>query len=173
MANDQELDFLWKLFYLHLTGAPDALLCEHINSMYETLLELDGVFESTIDSFALNRDGRLLDSAIVEALNRRSFSAKRHVLLVARMVGTGRISLIAGADLLEMRRSDQETLPEAVEHVLDVAWLINEDRRDGVMEADKDHLLWDALASVATDFRLDVDEGSSEERGQIRHPGTS
>lgn len=60
-----------------------------------------------------------------------------------------------------MRRSDQEELPEAVEHVLDVAWLINEDRRDGVMEADGDHLLKDALASVAADFQACVGEVKS------------
>ena len=173
MVNDREAEFLWKLFRLHLAGVPDALLEEHINTIYEVSLELDRTFEAGVDSFALSHDHNLLDMSIIEALKRRFFTIERHVQLVAVMLGRGKISLEESADFLEVSRSDLEQLPISVGHVLDVAWLINEDRRDGVMGADADHLLKDALAIVATDFLNHVRGQMEPGWDQIRHSHTS
>lgn len=152
MAEDRKLEFMWKLFCLHLAGVPNTILDEHVNAMYAESLDLDGAFESAVDRFALSHDRNLLDMAIVDAVKQRCFSTRRHVQLAAVLVGRELISLDAVATLLVARGSDLEQMPKAVEHALDVAWLVNEDQRDGVMGVDADNLLKDALASVAIDF---------------------
>lgn len=159
---DGNREFLWKLFCLHVAGAPAALVVQHVNAWPDIVDEQLEVFRSKITGFISARDRELLDGAVIAALERRFFNTLRHVQLVAIMVAAGRISLTASADLLNLRRSDEEALPVAVADAIDIAWLINQDRRDGVMEADEDTLLMDALANVAAGFRKQL---SLEQRG--------
>jgi hypothetical protein len=153
MAPEQTLEFLWKLFCLHLAEVSNEVLDKHISTLYAAVLDLDGTFETFIDGYASNHDRKFLDMAVIEAVRQRSFNTHRHVQLVAAVVGKGLISLDTGSSLLTVRGSNLEELPKAVKHALDVAWLINQDKRDGFMGADDDHLLKDALANVALDWQ--------------------
>jgi hypothetical protein len=74
------------------------------------------------------------------------------VQLVAALAQRECINLDVAADMLAVCGSGKERLSKEIEHVIDVAWLINEDRRDDIMAADTDSLLKDALEKVAADF---------------------
>lgn len=149
---DQETDFLWKLFCLYFADASDTRIVQHIDSRCGELSDGGAIVLEYIDNFTLTHDRISLEKAIVECVNRGRFDTARHVQLVAALAQRGCINLDAAAEMLTMRGSCKEKPSKEIEHVIDVAWLINEDRRDGIMAADADPLLKDALEIVAADF---------------------
>lgn len=149
---DQETEFLWKLFCLYFADASDIRIVQHIDSKCSELSDDGGIVLEYICNFTVTHDRISLEKAIVECVNRRRFDAARHVQLVAALAQRECINLDTAADMLTVRGSDKEKLSKEIEHVIDVAWLINEDRRDGIMAADADPLLKDALENVAADF---------------------
>lgn len=149
---NQETEYFWKLFCLYFADASEIRIVQHINSKYSELSAAGEIVRGYIDNFTLTHDRTSLEKAIVECVSRRCFDVARHVQLVAALVQRGCINLDVAADMLAVRGSDKERLSKEIEHVIDVAWLINEDRRDGIMAADADSLLKDALEKIAADF---------------------
>ena len=149
---NQETEYLWELFCLYFADASDIRIVQHIDSKYSELSECGGIVLGYVDEFTLTHDRISLGKAIVECVSRQCFDVARHVQLVAAMVQRGCIDLDVAADMLRVRGSDKEKLSKEIEHVIDVAWLINEDRSDDIMAADADCLLKDALEKVAAIF---------------------
>lgn len=151
---NQETEYLWELFCLYFANVPDNQLLQHIDYKYSELSGADAIVIEYIDNFSLTHDRISMERAILDCVSRRCFDVERHVQLVAVLVQRGGISLDVAADMLTVRGADKDRLSKEIEHVIDVAWLINEDRRDDIMSADADSLLKDALGKVATDFLL-------------------
>jgi hypothetical protein len=149
---NQETEYLWELFCLYFADASDIRIIQHINSKCSELSESGGIDLEYIGNFTLTHDRISLEKAIVECVRRRCFDVARHVQLVAALAQRECINLDVAADMLAVRGSGKERLSKEIEQVIDVAWLINEDRRDNIMAVDADSLLKDALEKVAADF---------------------
>ena len=50
------------------------------------------------------------------------------------------------------------TLNDKIKKVIDIAWLINEDSKDKIMDAESDNMLVDALNEVIVEARLEQKE---------------
>lgn len=147
LANN-ELQFLWHLFNLYFfMGKRDSAL-EWVASMYESCLDLPTQLESLLlEYWETGKESALVDAALI-AVRQNYFGVDRQVMLTAWLVKGGGLGIEEAADLLIFPGARLEDFSDAIRRVIDVAWLLNQDKKDGVMSPSQDSLLVDTLRDV-------------------------
>jgi hypothetical protein len=82
------------------------------------------------------------------ALEKFVLNTTNHVVLIAFLVDAEQLSINDASRLLQIPLDSKEELNDVISHVLDVAWLTNEDEKDELMSPDADDALFNALKEV-------------------------
>jgi hypothetical protein len=147
MQHDKKLDFLWNiiaLYWLKNTPQPAHKLAA---TLYEQTFDFPYELEADIVDFGCNHDEKVLEKLALSVVNEYYFSMEKHIVLVALLVEKKLLSINEAA--LQLDYFVIESTPSLqIQEVLDVAWLINEDRKDNFMQPDADDLLSNALQAV-------------------------
>jgi hypothetical protein len=144
---NKKLDFLWALFaFFWLKNQPKQAY-ELAATLYEQPFDFPNKLEADIVDFSYNHDEKILEKLALSVIDEYEFSVEKHIVLVALLVEKKLLSINEAA--LQLDYFGVESTPHLqIQQVLDVAWLVNEDRNDNFMQPDKDDLLSEALQAV-------------------------
>lgn len=149
---NNELQFLWHLFQLYFFMGEAAGSLEWVASMYESCLNIPAKLESLLLEYWENgKESVLLDAALM-SVRQNYFDAERQVILVAWLVEKGRLGIDEAASIIIFPGISPDAFSNAIRHAIDVAWLLNQDKKDGVMNPQQDSLLADALREVLNEL---------------------
>lgn len=152
LANN-ELQFLWHLFQLYCFDGENSRALEWVASMYERCLDIPSTLEGLLLAYwEGEKESALIDAALI-SVQKFYFDAEQHVMLIAWLVEKGKLGIEEASSLLTFSDINPESLPITIRHVIDVAWLLNQDQKDGVMNPRQDSLLADALRNVLKETR--------------------
>ncbi len=144
-----ECSFIWCVLYCYLVKEDLAESIQQVSSMYERGITLSTEYEELLLRFwetGAEAEIFLLGRKVLEMF---VLDIGKHVALVSLLVDAGHLSINEASGLLQLsRETNDEGLSDSVRHALDVAWLTNEDRKDGILTPDEDDLLFNALKDV-------------------------
>jgi len=144
----READFIWEVLNQFLLCGNKAAALDLVASLYEKNYQFEGKVEDLLLRFwSKHEEGALLELALLVA-QRFWFDAERHVLIVAQLVERELLDIRSAFHLLALSPSEFSTLSDPVQRVLNIAWLVNQDSKDGFMDVEQDTLLADALAQL-------------------------
>lgn len=139
--------FLWHLFQLHLFRGERDRALEWVASMYERCVDISEKVEPLLLEYWEGNEAALIAAALM-AVRNFYFDIERHVTLVAWLVENRQLGIEEAANLLVFPGVRLDDFSVAIRHAIDVAWLINEDKKYGVMNPQQDSLLADALRDI-------------------------
>lgn len=144
------LEYLWKIISLCWLSHNFEKARELASTIYDLLLDFPLAIEELVVEFSEGGNRSAIDRLAFLLAKNRSYAAEQHVTLVGLLVRKELITINEAAELLANLDTLQleSKIAERILRVKDVAWLVNEDVKDGVMEAGNDSLLKEALESV-------------------------
>ena len=144
------LDYLWNIISLcwisHCTEKAKSIA----SNFYDLPLEFPLAIEELVVDFSVTGDQFTIDKLALLLARGRTYDAEHHVILIAFLVKRDFIAINEAAKLLssiDTSMLDSKNSGQIL-RVKDVAWLVNEDAKDSIMEANNDLLLEQALESV-------------------------
>jgi len=150
---NNQLQFLWRLFHLYFIKGFGKEALQWVATMYEHSLEFPEKLESLLLGYWEDgRDTALIEAAIM-AVRLFYFDPEQHAILIAVLVDRGLISVSEAASLLTFAGKNIDSFSKLIRHSIDVAWLINQDSKDGVLNAEQDTLLKDCLRNLLSEFK--------------------
>ncbi len=149
-VSDQS-SFLWCLMYFYFIKHSLDEAIGLVSSMYEQKFELTTEFEKLLLSLWETRDTNYIVEIARKSVQQSLFDIEKHIFVVASLIEEDEISVSDAALLLRIdAQREYKNLDEKIKHVIDVAWLVNEDAKDGVMSPNDDRVLVEALRQVKT-----------------------
>jgi hypothetical protein len=143
-----QLHFLWHLFRLYFINGSRKDAMSLVATMYDHPLDLPEKLESLLLNYwESGSDATLIEAAVTTA-KKFYFDAERHVMLVAILVEMKTINIDEAASLLIFSGVNSDSFPESMRHVLDAAWLVNQDHEEGIMRPEQDLLLRRSLQEM-------------------------
>jgi len=141
-----EKDFIWHLLDLYLIKQSGDESKKWVASMYERDFELRDIFEHLLLAYWEDDDFDSIIAIAKEGIRQFLFKINRHVLLIAILVEKECLTINEASSFLPIRYvTDYENYSKELQNVIDIAWLTNEDEKDGIMSPDNDDLLSDSL----------------------------
>lgn len=160
----KSLEYLWKIISVCWLSNNIEEAKEFALIMYDCLLDFPQEVEELLVDFAETDSKYTIDDLACYLAKNRSFAAEQHTILVGILIKKKLISINEAAELLStLGLSTLQLKSKTASKILrvkDVAWLINEDAKDGLMDADHDSLLEEAL--------IDLVDVVSEERSYLK-----
>lgn len=144
---DKQLDFLWNLFALFWLKNQPKQAYELATTLYEQPFDFPSKLEADIVDFAYNHDEKMLEKLALSVINEYYFSAEKHIPFIALLVEKKLLNINEAALQLDYFGIQSLSNPQ-IQQVLEVAWLVNEDRNDNFMQPDEDDLLSESLQAV-------------------------
>jgi hypothetical protein len=121
--------------------------------MYEQGFDFTPIFENFILKLWKTKDIQYVFAIAKEAVIQRIFNIEEHIFIIAILVEKKQLNICDAAGLLIFETPyNSVSLTEKVRRVIDVAWLVNEDNKDGVMSPSDDDILLDALNAVRLEY---------------------
>lgn len=146
----KDIQFLWDLIrFFWLTIDPKRAK-ELAASIYEMGINIPNNLEGMVVEFWSNENELAIQKIALTCVKEHYFDIEKHIVLIALLVEKNLLGLNNAGPLLtgiNITENDSNVSDE-IKRVIDVAWLINKDSNDGVMEAQDDSLLQDALSKV-------------------------
>lgn len=151
--NDQP-SFIWCLLHLYfIKGSVDEVM-SLASSMYEQQFEFTHKFEKSLLKLWETSELKFLIEVAKQAVSQGLLDIDKHIFIVACLVENGEMSINDAALLLKCDAGKNYANHDGrVKRVIDVAWLIIEDKEDGIMSPDDDDMLADALKDALTLYR--------------------
>jgi hypothetical protein len=142
-------EFIWSLLYFYFIKHCLDSVIKLASSMYDQDIEFTQVFENLILKLWETSDVQYIIRIAKEAVFQRLFDIEKYIFTIALLVERGEINISDAALLLKVEKTyDYASLNAKIRHVIDVAWLVNEDTKDGIMTPNDDSVLFDALNDV-------------------------
>ena len=145
---DGELQLLWSL--ISSGWISHSLENSRLTEIriHESLINLPSDIQDLVIACCTDYDDATIGQLALLAVKRFYFDAVRHITLIALLVTKRFLSVKQAATLLPANRDPQGAMSASVRRVFDVAWLINQDAKDGFMQPEQDDLLLEALREV-------------------------
>lgn len=142
-------DFIWYILnFYFIKNCIDSVI-KLASSMHDQDFEFTQAFENLILKLWETSDAKYIIEIAKEAVFQKLFAIEKYILTIALLVEIREINISDAALLLKFEETyDYASLNAKVKHVIDVAWLVNEDTKDGVMASMDDSVLFDALNDV-------------------------
>tara|TARA_R110000772_G_scaffold15807_1_gene45513 strand:- start:121 stop:615 length:495 start_codon:yes stop_codon:yes gene_type:complete len=158
--NEEDKEFIWNLLstYWILDNRESAI--NLARNIFENSKNLPDDIEASILKFSSSHMEVDLCEVALYFVARHYFDPKRHIILVSVLVEKNTISINRASDLIKgiTQVEGASTLNDKIKKVIDIAWLINEDSKDKIMDAESDNMLVDALNEVIVEARLEQKE---------------
>jgi len=152
----KDIQFLWNLIKFCWLTVDIGKAQKLASDIYELDINIPDNLEGMVVDFWSNRDDLVIGKIALICGKHRFFDVEKHVILIALLVEKNLLSLNdAGPLLTGINITESESnISNELKRVIDVAWLINEDSNDGIMEASDDSLLQDALMKMVAFSRV-------------------
>lgn len=139
MLEQQQLEMLWNVFEKHLLKRPKPTAAS-ISVELVTRMDWPAQIEGLLLDHVSYEDEETAVALGLKVARQRHFDSKRQVLLVAALFERGAIDIHEALSLLSQLPigHDEEV---SIQAVLDVVWLVKQDKMDGVMDVADDDLL--------------------------------
>lgn len=146
----KDIQFLWDLIKFYWITIDLKKAKKLASDIYELGINIPNDLEGVIVEFWSNGNELAIQKIALICVKQHYFDVEKHIVLIALLVEKNLLSLNdAGSLLIGINiTEDESNVSDEIKRVIDVAWLINEDSNDGVMEAQDDSLLKDALSEV-------------------------
>ena len=169
--NEEDKEFIWNLlstywildkfliFFIHFLDNRESAI-NLARNIFENSKNLPDDIEASILKFSSSHMEVDLCEVALYFVARHYFDPKRHIILVSVLVEKNTISINRASDLIKgiTQVEGASTLNDKIKKVIDIAWLINEDSKDKIMDAESDNMLVDALNEVIVEARLEQKE---------------
>lgn len=145
--------FLWCVLFLYFVKHSMDEVMQLVSSVYEQKFDFSSNFEELLLKLWETREiARIVDIAKA-AVEQRLFDIEKHIFIVAVLVEQGNLRVADAAQLLNIESPhNYASLDSRVKRVIDVAWLVAEDSKDGIMSPSDDGVLEEALRDVTALF---------------------
>lgn len=146
--------FVWCLLDLCFVknSLDDAIAL--VSSIYEQNIEFPEELEELFLKLWETSDIKYVTEISKYVVWHHFFDVEKHVFIVAVLFDKNEININDAVLLLNYdMREKYAGIDERVKRVIDVVWLIVEDKKDGVMSPDEDNIFADALRDVLTLYR--------------------
>jgi hypothetical protein len=145
-------DFLWEIVF-HCWIAKDFKESKRIaGNFYNLNINVPVEIEASILEVAEGNFSDAICQVALYLVRNRSLSEDRHVILTGLLLQKGVFSIDEAANLLSGIKpiKSSSDITRKINHVIDVAWLVNEDSKDKVMHPGDDGLLRTAFEELAS-----------------------
>lgn len=145
--------FLWCVLYLYFVKHSVDKVMQLVSSMYEQKFDFSTNFEELLLKLWETRETARIFEIAKAVVEQKLLDIEKHIFIIALLVGRGKLSVADAAKFLNIESPhDYASLDGRVKRVIDVAWLVTEDSKDGIMSPSDDSVLEEALRDVTALF---------------------
>ncbi|SPP63179.1 hypothetical protein [Nitrospira lenta] len=153
MLDPKLANWIWEVIKVGLLEDDIEKAKAMIAALYDRGLELPSQIETMLlEIWSSGDESALWDLALLSA-EKAFFDVRESVLLIALLVCKGKLGIKTAFGLLGFVGFNLNELDPSIRHVIDVVWLLRHDSEAGVMEAEDDTLLAEALERVLNEYR--------------------
>lgn len=141
-----QASFIWEVLLVFFSSKQINKVVEIVSSMYDQKFTFSYDLESFLVKLWEEPSVSVVYDIAKRALRQQLFSTEQHYYVVAMLLNNQIIDINEAMSLLDLNSVDQyEELDRKVKRVVDVLWLVKEDKKDSVMSPDDDDILKTAL----------------------------